>query len=194
MSIFGKIAAGLFVSFLVVALLFGVWIAWKFPSLNNGALAYEKSIDAKELVAQNALSTHVQTILEMAQVPAMMADQLKEVFSGANEARYGKDGSAATMQWIKEQNPNLDPSIYQQLSQTIKIGREDYETVQNLLIDECRSYEYYTKSFPNVLFFAFLPYPNEGYKMGTGKCRMITNKYTKDVYEKGYEDGPVKIH
>ena len=45
----------------------------------------------------------------------MAKDDMKEVIETALTARYGQDGSKATWQWIKEQNPSVDPSLYKKL-------------------------------------------------------------------------------
>jgi hypothetical protein len=89
---------------------------------------------------RNILAQYGQKVKEAAQVPSMQAEDLQKVFSGALGARYGSDGSKATMQWIKEQNPNLDQRTYIQLQRIIEAGRNEFQANQTKMLDKKRVY------------------------------------------------------
>jgi hypothetical protein len=73
----------------------------------------ETEIKAQYKNMENILGQYSVKIKEAAQIPSMQTDDLTKIFSGALGARYGKDGSGAAMQWIKEQNPKFG-SVYLQ--------------------------------------------------------------------------------
>ena len=90
---------------------------------------------------ENILAQYGQKVQEAAQVPGMMTDDLRKVFTESNASRYGASGSTATMQWIKEQNPNLSPDLYIQIQRIIESGRNEFQQNQTRLVDQKRTYE-----------------------------------------------------
>src|SRR3989344_8337181 len=121
-----------------VALLVGVPVISYFTAWSAGNRA-EQNIAARWEDNENVLAQYMQKVKETAQVPGMQRDDLIAVFTGANESRYGKTGSAATMQWIREQNPNLDQATYRQIQQVIEAGRNEFKNVQSRLAYAKRS-------------------------------------------------------
>src|SRR3989344_1606474 len=121
-----------------IALLIGVPVVSYFTAWSAGNRA-EQNIAARWEDNENVLAQYMQKVKETAQVPGMQRDDLIAVFTGANESRYVKTGSAATMQWIREQNPNLDQATYRQIQQVIEAGRNEFKNVQTRLVDAKRS-------------------------------------------------------
>lgn len=140
-SIGSKIAlvAGImFVSVLVLAVVVGLT---SYISAANYAVEAENDLSAKWDNSQNVMAQYGQKVQEIALVPQQYAADVMRVVSAAVQGRYGKDGSKATWQMLKEQNPNLDPSMYVKIQQVIESGRDDFERSQKVVIDAKRVYK-----------------------------------------------------
>jgi len=145
----------------------------------------EKQIVAAWENNENILAQYSLKIAEMAQVPEMMRDDLKEVYRAALEGRYGEDGSKATFQWLQEQNPQLSPEVYTRLQQTMEAGRNEFRVAQTELIDLKRSYEtnlgYVWKGF----WLRVAGYP----KIDLNKYKAITSEYAQEAFKTGVDKG-----
>lgn len=146
----------------------------------------EQSIDAKYRDNQNVLSAYSLKIKEAAKINEKYTDQLKQVVTAALDARYGDDGSKAMWQWIQEQNPTVDPGLYQKLQQIVESGRDEFKVSQTELLDACRVYKtnlgYLWKGF----WLRTAGYPKEGLDK---KCTQIVSGHAKEAFEKGIDDG-----
>lgn len=131
-----KSILGLSAASVIVLGLVGSYISYA----NYGNRA-EVAIKAKYADNENVYAQGTQKVMEIAQVPAMYRDDLKEVFTAALQGRYGDNGSQATFQWLKEQNPQLDSSVYVKIQQVIEAFRTQFQNAQTGLLDQCRSYE-----------------------------------------------------
>ena len=107
----------------------------------NTCVTNEASIKAQYTENQNNYDKLFKTVAETAQVPTAYAKDLKDLYTSTMQTRYGKGGSKAMFQFIKEQNPNLDAGLYKQVQQVIESGRIDFESKQASLIDRKRVYE-----------------------------------------------------
>lgn len=155
----------------------------------NYGVTMEKKLEAEYMNNQNVLTQYSQKIGEAAQVPTMMKDDLKEIVTAAITGRYGKDGSQATFQWLKEQNPQLDSKVYVKLQQIIEAGRNEFQNAQTRLIDTRRSYEtnlgYVWKGF----WLRLAGYP----KVELDKYKPITTDNVQKIFQEGKETGPIKL-
>lgn len=148
----------------------------------------EQQIKAEYENNQNIMSNYLLKVQEAGQVPAMMKDDLKEVVEATLSGRYGDEGSKAVFQFIQEQNPSVDASLYTKIQQIIEAGRNDFETAQTRLIDIKRSYStnlgYAWKGF----WLDIAGYP----KINLEDYKIILSKDAKERFESG-EDKAVKI-
>lgn len=127
------IGAGLAALLIIGAMsVVGIW---------NTAKNHETDIAAQYKQDQNNYDKFWKSITEQAQIKASYAKDLKELYTSTTESRYGKGGSKAVFQFIKEHNPTLDASVYKQLMSSIEGGRIDFEAQQKSLIDRKRVYE-----------------------------------------------------
>lgn len=130
-----------------VLLVLGVFVAVAFvgvssyiTSANYGNRA-ERGLEATYQNNQNILGQYTLKVQEVASVPEMYKNDLKEVVQAAVSGRYGAEGSKATFQWIKEHNPNVDSTLYVKIQQVVEAGRNEFQGAQTRLIDERRVYE-----------------------------------------------------
>jgi hypothetical protein len=126
--------------FLIFALVLG-GLGLGYLSFGNTANSYEVSIKATYTNNQNVYDNGWKRVLEISQIPAMQADQVKSVYDGVMHGRYGANGSQAMVQVIKEQNPNLDPKLYRKIAQQIEIFHNQFESNQTKLISQKEEYE-----------------------------------------------------
>lgn len=138
---------------------------------------------------RNMLAQYGQRLQEAAQVPALLASDLTELFSSANESRYGADGSQAAFQWIQEQNPNLDPAVYLQVQRIIEAGRLDFERAQTRLIDVRRVYETQLGSFWRGTWLRIAGYP----KIDLSTIRIVSTDRANQAFETGVESDFIQL-
>lgn len=141
--------------FVVVAVLAVAVVSalWNFYS---NAVLYENGIKAQYAQNKNNFANGVNEVREVAQVPSMYTDDLVKVWSGVMQDRYGKDGSRALFQWIREHNPKVDPSLYQKLQVVIVTWRNSFMADQKMLIDKRNQYQNYFGQPPSHVFYAWV--------------------------------------
>lgn len=174
---------------LLVVILSMLMLVMSYIDAANYGVMMEKKLEAEYTNNQNILAQYSQKISEAAQVPSIMRDDLKEVVMAAISGRYGKDGSQATFQWLKEQNPQLDSKVYVKLQQIIEAGRNEFQNVQTRMIDTRRSYEtnlgYVWKGF----WMRLAGYPKTDLK----KYEPIITDNVQKIFKEGKETGPIKL-
>lgn len=175
------VVGGLFVGlFLLVAV-----AAWSiFGSAYNNANKSEINIKYNFKDLENIKSNYTMKIREMAQVPDMYADKLKEVVSAAISGRYGADGSKAVFQMITEQNPTVDPTMYNRIQQVMEAGRNDFQQAQTRHNDMLGAYEKTLTTFPNNIVYQILGYP----KLDLSKYQIIIASETQKQFESGIDE------
>ena len=127
-----KIVVGVFIFLLV----FGIGCFSTINSINNNCVSYEAQIEAQYRQNQNNYDNMFKKILEVSQVTDKYAKDLKELFDNTMRGRYGKDGSKAMFQFLKEHNPTLDTQVYTKLQNIIASGRTDFMNEQKMLLDK----------------------------------------------------------
>lgn len=178
----GLIAAGI-----VVAGIAGIGITSYISAYNTGN-RLEQTIRATYEDNQNVLAQYSNRIAEAAQVPAMQRDDLKEVVTAALDARYGEEGSRAMFQWIQEQNPTIDSTVYVELQRIIVAGRQDFQTAQTRLIDQKRVYETALGSFWQGTWMSIAGYP----RIDLDEFAIVTNARTEEAFSTGQEE-PIQL-
>jgi hypothetical protein len=174
MSTGTKVSLGL----LAVFALFAIVGVSSFVGINNDLITQENGLKAQYKQNQNNYDNYIKKLQEVAQVPAMYADDLKKVYQAAIAGRYGANGSQATFQFIKEHNPNFDSSLYAKIQQIIEAGRNSFEADQKTLLDKKRVYEISLQQFPDNFVARLLGFP----KIDLTQYDIITSDETERAF------------
>jgi len=153
--------------------------------LYNGAVRTENGLVAQYEQNKNNRSTYALKITEMFQVPDKYKSDLKEIIDAQMQGRYGKDGSQAAFQWLKEHNISFDSSLYAKVQDQITIGRDKFENEQKKLIDRKRVYEDTLGTFPRNLFLGALGFPTDKIK----DIKIIVSSDTQQMFDSGIDEG-----
>lgn len=126
-----------------------------FISFNNTEVAlrtqYEAKIDANKADFDNTWKT----ISQVAQVPAQYKNDFKDIYTSIMEGRY-KNDHGQLMNWIQEQNPTFDSSLYAKVQVVVEAKRESWTTRQKELRDIKREHDQLLRQFPGAFYNMFL--------------------------------------
>ena len=168
----------------VVAAVAFTLVASYVTNANYGNRA-ERQIVATWEDNENILAQYSLKVMEVAQVPSMYKKDVIEIYGAALEGRYGENGSQAMFQFLKEQNPQIDASLYTNIQQIMEAGRNEFRVAQTRLIDQKRSYEtnlgYVWKGF----WLDMAGYP----QLDLANYEAITSDYAVEAFETGVDKG-----
>ena len=184
MSNGSKVAIGIVGAIVLMVGIVGMSIV----GTNNDFVKAEEGIVMQYKQNQNNYDNYIKKVAEVAQVPAMYRDDLEKVYKSAITGRYGANGSKAVFQWLKEQNPNLDSSLYLKIQQIIESGRVSFESDQKMLLDKKRVYQTNLKVFPNTVVAGVLGFP----KIDLTKFDIVTSDETEQAF-KTKKSKPLKL-
>lgn len=171
-----------------VVVLLGLLLVGSTIGFYNDCVTTEKGIEAQYKQNQNNYDNYTKKILEVAQVPEMYKDDLLVVTKAAISGRYGAEGSKAVFQFLKEQNPTLDGSLYVQIQRVIEAGRNSFEADQKTLLEKRRIYEVLVGTFPNNLLASAFHFPSDKIKT----MDIVTSTETEDAF-KTKKSAPLKL-
>jgi hypothetical protein len=166
-----------------------IFLGVSFVSAYNYANEAENGILAQYKSDQNILSNYYNKVQELVQVADAYKDGLKEIVTASVQGRYGPNGSQATMQWLKEHEVKLDPSMYNKLSQVIEAGRNEFKNAQDVLIDKKRAYDTNRGYLWEGFWIRLAGYPTNK----LDDIKIITSSDTQKAFETGVEN-PLAIH
>lgn len=174
----GMIAGG--VGAVIVALILFMNVI----GIYNYGNAQEQLIMASYKKSETTLTQFTEKVQEEFQISNVYADKLKEVATATLDARYGDQGSQALFQMIKEQNPNLDASVYKKVQNDIAAGRDDFSDSQNMLNDATRQYKTSLGSFWTGMWLAHYGYP----KIKLADYEIVTSLRTDRIFESKHDE------
>lgn len=172
---------------LIAAVVIGAFVsigAVSYISAYNTGNRMERTIVATDENNRNILAQYGNRVAEAAQVPAMQRDDLTAVVTAALEGRYGDDGSRAVFQFIQEQNPTVDPTVYIQLQRMIEAGRIEFAAAQTKLVDQKRIYETALGSFWQGTWMSVAGYP----KINLDEYQIVSTARADAAFETGVEE------
>lgn len=143
--------AGLGILALVV--LIGISVAMGYVGFGNDANNYENQITAQFSQNKNVYDNGWKKVREVAQVPDMYADKVKEVFVASIQGRYGDGGAKATFLALKEANPTIDASLYAKIQLVVEQFHDQFEQNQARLISIKQEYQNYLTATTSGRFY-----------------------------------------
>lgn len=173
---------------LVCCLIFGSMAISK----RNAFVRIENNIVTSYDESKNVHSNYVLRIQEMAQVPKMATKQLSEIIKASNEGRYGADGSKAVFQFLKEQNPNIDQSLFTNIQKEMVGGRLDFQSKITRVIDNKKvAYNMLDDTVGGFILKDILGMPrkNIGYDGGKDDYPVIMSETSVETFKTGVDKG-----
>ena len=165
---------------LIVVGLVGSWVSY----FNYGVRAEQGIVSAWEN-NENILGQYSLKVKESAKVSDKYSGALTQYVRDTMTGRYGEDGSQAQMQWIQENMPDFDASMYQKIQQIIEAGRTKFENAQTELVDRKRAYEIELNSAWSGLMLSLAGYPT----INLDDYKIITSEHAKETFETGVDKG-----
>lgn len=144
----------------------------------------EAGLKAQQDQLRNNYDNMWKKIKEIAQVPAMQAEDFKKVYDGVMQGRYGAEGSKAMFQWIQEHNPQLGTEVYTQLQRTIESARNGFEADQKQILDMKRAYEVVLNSNRALMAGFWFSFP----KLDMNSIKILTSDQTEEAFRAGKAD------
>lgn len=145
----------------------------------------ENALKAKMEDNENIYANGTQKVMEIAQVPTMYKNDLKEIVTAAIQGRYGENGSQATFQWLKEQNPGLDSAMYVEIQQVIESFRDEFKNAQTQMLDQRRAYENALGYVWQGFWLNMAGYP----KIDLNKFTIVTTDKARQTFETKRDTG-----
>ncbi|MFA6604296.1 MAG: hypothetical protein WCT10_05715 [Patescibacteria group bacterium] len=159
---------------LLVVVFFGTALGYR-----SDCVRLEARIKTQYKQNQNNYDNMWKKFREMAQVPGQYVEDMKNIWGDTMRGRYGADGSKALFQFIKEQNPQLDASLYTKLQAAIEAGRNSFMAEQQQLLDIKREYEVVLQG-NRALFVGWLfGFP----KIDLDEYDIVTSDETQDTFK-----------
>ena len=179
-----KQAGGALVALLVVGALVA-FVAGSYIVNFNYGNSMERQIEATHTDNRNLLAQYSTRIVEMAQIPAMYKQDVMDIYEGALTGRYGDNGSQAMFQFLQEQNPQVDASLYTNVQQSMEAGRNQFQNSQTRLIDLKRGYETRLGSFYSGFWLSVAGYP----RIDLDDFNIVVNDHSNAAFESGIDNG-----
>jgi hypothetical protein len=164
------------VAFLILVV--GGWFGLSYVGFNNTEIELRTQAEAQQENNTIVYDKVWKVLKQKAGVTDKYAKDFKEAYGGLMTARYG-DGKNPMWSWVKEQNPNLDVSMYKDLSRSIEALRNEFQQVQKRLIDIKREHENLRKKIPSCWFVGGRP---------ELELDIVTSGKTKEVFKTGEEN------
>lgn len=171
---------GIIVLLAIVGLLvvFGFGVGCAALNYREDCIKAEAGIKAQYDQNQNNYDNMWKKFKEVAAVPKMYANDLKELWDKAMKARYEGEGQPI-FRWIQEHNPELDPKVYSQLQRTLEAGRNSFEADQKQLLDKKRQYEVTLKGTRSIFFNWMFGFP----RVDLAQYDIVTSDKTEGVFK-----------
>jgi len=119
------------------------------------------------------------SIKQVASVPEAAKEAFKEIYMPLMEGRYGEQGSGALFQWIQENHPEFDWSLYGKVQTTIEAKRQAFFEQQKLWRAIHKQHQDLLTKWPSSHFVG---------DRDTLEITIITSDVTEEVYETGRDN------
>ena len=125
-------------------------------TFHNGMVSVKNQIKAAHENNQQVYSSIRIQIEQSGGVANEYSNKVIEALKVGMTGRYGPKGSQASMQWIREQNPNIDPSVYKKIQQIVEVSYSRFEANQTTLIDKGRIFQDKLEKVPGSILAGLL--------------------------------------
>lgn len=132
---------------LAVILVLVIAVVALYINFYNRAVELEAATVARYKSNQNTYDAMWKTIQEVAQVPDKYKDDFKELLATEVPAKYGSEGSRATVQWFEERDLKPPEGAYTRVQDAIEGNRAEFKSGQELLLDQQRAYRTHLDRF-----------------------------------------------
>jgi len=193
-----KVIAALVMAALVgFVVLIGGGLVIGYVSFSNDANGLEVDITSQYTQMKNVYDNGWKEVMETAQVPESYRDDMIKVWQTALSGRYGANGSQATMQFIKEANPNMNSKLYERVQDKIESFHATFSASQTKLISEKQTYNRMLNATTSGRLYNFVgkyPHIHIGIPSGsTDDYAILTSDKTETDFTKHRAD-VLQIH
>ncbi len=161
----------LIVLIFLIAFMMGISYQNTYERIDQDILAQYKKIESN-------YEKMSRVILQQAGILNKYSTDFREIYKGMMQGRYGKDGSKAMWQWIKEQNPQIDSALYAKLMTTVEAQRTGFDRQQSKVASMVAESNKMLKTAPAKWFV-------------DGKikeAKIVSSSNTKVIMESGIDD------
>lgn len=148
-------------------------------SVSNTEISLRKRILAQQENLEVVFDNTWKTINQVAQVPSQYKEDFRSVYSDIMGARYANERGGALFSWIREHNPQFDPSLYTKVQTVIEAERANFTREQKKLVDLHREHSTYISVFPNSLIVG---------RRGEVQIQTVTSQKTEETFRSGQEN------
>lgn len=174
----GKVVMPLVIIGVIVVL--GGWFALSFISISNRDVDMHTGFSAEVDNNKAIYDKTWKVVQQKAGVANEAATKFGEIYTKIMDARYdGKDN--LLMNWIQEQNPQFDISLYKDLSLAIEANKAEFLRCQQKQIDLNREHENLRLKFPTNIFLML-----KGCKKF--ELKLVTSTRTENAFATGKDD------
>lgn len=175
---------------IAIVIVLGIGAVASYVSAANYGNATEEALDAKYTDNENVLSGGYSKVSNIAGVSQMATKQLKEIVEAAIGGRYGENGSQAVVQFVREQNPSLDPAINRKLVQVIESSQDEFKNGQTAMLEIKRSYKTSLGTVYQGTWLKIAGYP----KKDLEKYRIISTDFAQDAFRTGKQGAMIPFN
>lgn len=151
----------------------------------------EMAIKASYKDGRNILGQFTAKLAEMAGVAEMSVDAQTRVIQ-AVFGEGGRAGNQAAWQWVQEQNPSADVSIFNKIADIADASRNKFTNHQTGLLARCQNYETLLHAPIGQFFFRFAGYPNKNIEKDytvAKMCTPIESGHSQEAFGSGIDNG-----
>lgn len=127
-----------------------LFMAGLYFSYSNREIGLKNLASAQETANKVIADKMWKVIAQKAEIKESYKKDFEQIFVTGMQERYSKDNSI--WRWIQEQNPNVDPSIYKSLMDTVEGLRAEFTMVQVKLRDIKREHDNLRTQVPGSWF------------------------------------------
>jgi hypothetical protein len=167
----GIAGGGLLAMIILMVFIMNISYQNSYERIDEDILAHYKKIES-------SYEKQSRIILQQAGILNKYSTDFKDIYKGMMQGRYGKDGSKAMMQWIKEQNPSIDASVYKKLMTTVEAQKTTFDRLQAQLTSMVAESNKMLKTAPSNWFV-------DG---DMKEAKIVSSTATKVIVDSGIDD------